>query len=50
MPLLDGDDILRGYARILRDDTEQKILEDERDAILAVNNKHGNKPNCFVCR
>ena len=35
MPLRDGDETLRGYARILRDDTEQKILEDERDAILA---------------
>jgi PAS domain S-box-containing protein len=35
MPLWDSDEKLRGFARILRDDTEQKILEDERDAILA---------------
>ena len=35
MPLRDGNDKLKGYARILRDDTEQKIFEDERDGILA---------------
>ena len=35
MPLWAGNDKLKGYARILRDDTEQKLFEDERDGILA---------------
>jgi PAS domain S-box-containing protein len=35
MPLAGGSDKPRGYARILRDDTEQKTFEDERDGILA---------------
>ena len=34
MPLFGGNGNMRGYARIIRDDTEQKQLEDERDEIL----------------
>ena len=34
MPLWDGDGKLRGFARVIRDDTEQKQVEDERDELL----------------
>jgi PAS domain S-box-containing protein len=35
MPLNDGDGKLQGFARIIRDDTEQKRYEDEREEMLA---------------
>lgn len=35
MPLRGGDGKLQGFARIIRDDTEQKRYEDEREEILA---------------
>lgn len=34
MPMWDGERKLRGYARVIRDDTQQKAFEDERDMIL----------------
>jgi len=34
MPLWDGDRKLRGYARVIRDDTERKKIEDEQDDTL----------------
>lgn len=35
MPLTDGDGNLRGYAKILRDDTDWKKYEEEREQLLA---------------
>ena len=35
MPLSEGDGSLYGFARIIRDDTERKTYEDEREALLA---------------
>lgn len=35
MPLADGDGNLRGYAKILRDDSDRKKYEDEREELLA---------------
>ena len=34
MPLWDVDNTLQGYARVIRDDTEQKVFEDDRGEIL----------------
>lgn len=35
IPLTDGDGNLRGYAKILRDDSDRKKYEDEREQLLA---------------
>jgi PAS domain S-box-containing protein len=39
MPLWDGENKLLGYARIIRDDTEQKRIEEKRDETLASERK-----------